>query len=193
MGMAPVIRVVERLLAPLRRRVMLMIGRAVVRLVDDTPRRQRVQLEALSGELLDDVERWQQYGVTSHPPVGSEAVVLALGGMRQHAAAVVVEDAGARTHPAAQVGETRLYTIADGDAPSGARHRVVLSPEPSRGIVLVSRASADVNDVALVSLWSRGGAAAQPVVRMRAGRSQIRISDSQILIRSPRVRFEQVE
>lgn len=204
MGMAPVIRVVERLLAPLRRRVMLMIGRGVVRLVDDTRRRQRVQLEALSGEILDDVERWQQYGFTSHPPVGSEAVVLALGGMRQHAAAVVVEDAPHRLSGRPE-GSVALYTCQDNEWPS--RHRIYLGGGVDREIRIESRQTDRVSAAIIMSSSSPASIRAwvdEPGRRPREtmlslsstslaltrGRSRIEMSDSEIVIRSPRVRYE---
>ena len=204
MGMAPVIRVVERLLAPLRRRVMLMIGRGVVRLVDDTHRRQRVQVEALSGEILDDVERWQQYGFTSHPPVGSEAVVLALGGMRQHSAAVVVEDAPRRLYSRNE-GSVSLYTWRDRQEDSW--HRIYLGDSEDREILIESRgrdrtgakigmASASP---AYIEAWvdEPGRRPREMTLLMTAtsfvlarGRSRIEMSDSEIVIRSPRVRYE---
>ena len=203
MGMAPVIRVVERLLAPLRRRVMLMIGRGVVRLVDDTRRRQRVQVEGFAGEILDDVERWQQYGITSHPPVGSEAVVLALGGMRQHPAAVVVEDAPYRLESQTE-GTVSLYTWRDRGVP---RQRIVLGGGEEREIRIESRredrAGAMIRmssaSPAIIEAWvdEPGRRPRETSLEMTAtsivlarGRSRIEMSDSEIVIRSPHVRYE---
>ena len=111
-----------RLIAPLRRRVLLMVGRAVLTLVDDARRMQTVQVQALAGETLADVERVQQYGLTSHPHPGAECVVVSVGGMRQHPLVVAVDDRRHRPTGLAQ-GEVALYTDEDSD---DAPHRVIL-------------------------------------------------------------------
>lgn len=73
------------------RRVRLMIGRAIVRLVDDAKAVQEMQVDMLADETADGVERMGQYGLTSNPPAGSEAIVLHPGGTRSHAIAIAVE------------------------------------------------------------------------------------------------------
>ena len=116
------IREIVRIVAPIRRRVLLMIGRAVVTLVDDEGGRQAVQLAALAGEVLDNIERFQEYGFSSVPLPGAEGVLLAMAGMRQHSVAVAVEDR--RYRPTGlSPGEVCLYTAEDTDAEP---HRVVL-------------------------------------------------------------------
>ena len=115
-----VTRTVDRLTWPLKRRVLLMVGRAVLLLVDDARKLQSVQVQALQGETLDRVERMQQYGLTSHPHPGAEVLLLSVGGMRQHPVAAAIDDRRHRpTNLAA--GETCLYTDEDGD---DAPHRV---------------------------------------------------------------------
>lgn len=75
----------NRLIQPLRRRVMLMVSRAVIKVVNDAGGIQKLQIVGYDGELLEGVENFQQYGFSSCPPSGSEAVVVALGGNRGHA------------------------------------------------------------------------------------------------------------
>ena len=126
--MADLIRTVRSLTAPLRRRVLLTIGRAVVTLIDDRERRQILQLHALRGEILDRVERFQDYGITSVPlppddAGAAEAVLLAVGGNRQHPLALAVADR--RYRPAGLApGEVCLYTAEDTPAEP---HRVILA------------------------------------------------------------------
>ena len=103
------VRDFQRLAAPLLRRLRLMVGRGVVRLVDDAYGRQRVQVAVLDGELADQIERFQDYGLTSNPPAGSEAIVLNVGGSRDHAVAVCVEDRRFRLR-SLKPGEVALYT-----------------------------------------------------------------------------------
>lgn len=96
-------------LAPLRRRVMLMVGRAVLCAVQDDAKIQRVQISLLEDELRDQVERIQQYGFTSHPHVGAECVAVFVGGNRDHGLVIAVDDKRYRL-TALQRGEVALYT-----------------------------------------------------------------------------------
>ena len=95
------------MLDPLKRRVAMMAARAVVRLVSDDASRQQLQAEILEGELRDNVERAQDYGFTSNPHVGADAIVLCLGGSREQAVAIVVDDRRYRLK--LQPGEVALY------------------------------------------------------------------------------------
>lgn len=90
--MTSLARQLARLLQPLRRKVALMIGRATIRMVDDQGGIQRVQIEALAGETLDRVERFQEYGFTSRPLSGAMAVFAAIAGIRAHSIVLGVED-----------------------------------------------------------------------------------------------------
>jgi len=103
-----VMRQFSRLLDPLRRRLRLMITRGVVKLVSDGLKMQELQLTALAGEVLDGVERVQNYGITSHPHAGAEAVVLNVGGVRSHAVVIAVDDRRYRLKSLA-AGEVALY------------------------------------------------------------------------------------
>lgn len=101
-------RALSRLLAPLRRRVMLSVARGVLRLVADGPRVQEVQIGLLAGETLDGVERFQEYGFSSHPHAGAEAVTVCVGGSRNHALVVAVDDRRFRL-VGQRAGEVALY------------------------------------------------------------------------------------
>lgn len=101
-------RALEKLLGPIKRRVLLMVGRGVVRLVNDSLAVQGVQLTLLQGEVRDGVEHFQPYGLAAHPHPGAEAVVVSVGGSRDHAVAVVVGDRRYRLKALAE-GEVALY------------------------------------------------------------------------------------
>ena len=98
-----------KLLDPLRRRVQLMVGRCIVNLVDDALKMQGVQITLLSDETRDKVERLQNYGFTSNPLPGAEAVALAVGGTRNHAVVVVCDDRRYRLK-GLESGEVAVYT-----------------------------------------------------------------------------------
>ena len=80
------------LLRPLAQRVRGMVRRAVIELVNDALKLQGVQLTLLAGELSGDVERFQEYGFTSVPEPGAEAIVLAVGASRAHLVVVASDD-----------------------------------------------------------------------------------------------------
>jgi phage baseplate assembly protein V len=104
------IRDVQKLLAPLARRLRLIADRAVVTLVNDALQRQNLQLKVLADEGADDVERFQNYGHSSVPPAGSEAVVLGIGGARAGLVAIAVEDKSVRPTDL-EAGDNCLYHL----------------------------------------------------------------------------------
>lgn len=103
-------RDVQKLIAPLWRRVRLIADRAIVTAVTDSFNRQGLQLKVLADETADGVERFQNYGHTSVPPVGSEAIVLGIGGARAGLVAIAVEDKRVRPKDL-EAGDNCLYHL----------------------------------------------------------------------------------
>lgn len=83
----------ERLLAPLKRRIRLSIATGLVKLVNDAGGLQVLQVSGLVGQVGDDVNRYQNYGFTSVPLPGAQGVFLAVGASGEHLVAVAVDDA----------------------------------------------------------------------------------------------------
>ena len=110
-------RDVQKLIAPLWRRVRLIADRAIVTAVTDSFNRQGLQLKVLADEAASDVERFQNYGHTSVPPAGSEAIVLGIGGARAGLVAIAVEDKGVRPKDL-EAGDNCLYHLEG--------HRIIL-------------------------------------------------------------------
>ncbi len=106
--MNSIVRLVAKMISPLRNRVSNMVARAVISSVDDGKKVQAIQLGLLSDETRDDVERFQEYGFTSNPPIDSEAVVVFVGGVREHGLAIGVEDRRYRIRNLAS-GEVAVY------------------------------------------------------------------------------------
>lgn len=100
----------RRLIAPLQRRVALMLGRCVLTAIDDAAKVQRVQLTALRDEVHGDVERFQDYGFTSVPLPGAEAVAVFVAGNRGHGIVVVADDRRYRKTGLAP-GEVAVYDL----------------------------------------------------------------------------------
>lgn len=99
---------ITKLFAPLKRRIQLMLGRCVIMLIDDSKAVQILQIQLLSGELRDNIERFQEYGFTSVPHSGAEALAGFVGGLRAHGIVIAVDDRRYRLK-ALQKGEVALY------------------------------------------------------------------------------------
>ena len=112
----------QRLLGPIWRRIRLLVSRGVLKLVDDSLKLQGVQLGLLGGQPAW-AERFQEYGYTSHPHPGAEAIVAAVGGARSHLAAIAVDDRRYRVTNL-QPGEVCLYTD-EGDEIRMKRGRII--------------------------------------------------------------------
>ncbi len=82
--------------ARLARGISQMVTRAVLSGINDAKGRQTVQAKLLENEVKDDVERIQQFGLSAHPPVGSEAVLLFFNGSRDHAVCIAAENRALR-------------------------------------------------------------------------------------------------
>lgn len=104
------LRHVQRMLAPIYRQIRLMFDRAIVTMVTDSLQRQNLQLKALADEAPDCVERFQNYGMTSVPPAGSEAIIASVGGKRAGLVAIVVEDKSVRPK-GGKTGDVCMYHL----------------------------------------------------------------------------------
>lgn len=109
-------------IATLARRIRLMSARAVVKLVNDGLNVQGLQLGILANE-VSDVQRFQEYGFTSVPQDGAEAVVLSIAGVRSHGIVVATEDGRYRLKNLKQ-GEVALYTD-EGDSIHFKRGKII--------------------------------------------------------------------
>jgi len=94
---------------PFALRIRLIAARAVVHLIDDAAKLQLLQVEVLSGETRDQVERFQEYGYTSCPLPGAEAVALSIDANRNHMVAIKVDDRRYRKTNL-KPGEVAMYT-----------------------------------------------------------------------------------
>lgn len=93
------------------------VGAAIARLVtrgrvlladDSATQYQRLQVRALVGEVFDDIQRLQPFGLYSVPRAGAEVLLLEVGASRDHVVAALVADEQHRPKDAAP-GETGLH------------------------------------------------------------------------------------
>lgn len=114
---------INKLIEPIKRRVLMSVARAVINLVDDSGKIQRQQVAMLEDEVRDQVERVQEYGFTSVPLPGAEAVTLFIGGNRDHGVVIATDDRRFRLKNL-QSGEVAIYTD-EGDKVVFKRGRVI--------------------------------------------------------------------
>lgn len=102
-------RVFARLVAPLARRVRIMVGRCVLEAVDDSKKMQTVKVQVLEGMVREDVEHFQPGGLSHVTPKDAEALFLAVGGSSDHGIAIMASDRTKRPTGMAE-GETKVYS-----------------------------------------------------------------------------------
>ncbi|AWX14277.1 baseplate assembly protein [Mergibacter septicus] len=84
------------------------VFRGKINLVKSTGNIQTVQISALADETLTDVEFMQQFGFTSVPPAGTEAVIVPVGGKTTHSIVIATENGSFRVK-ALKNGEVAIY------------------------------------------------------------------------------------
>jgi len=99
---------IQRLLAPLKRKIFLLLGRAILTAIKNTEGTMMIQVTGLKGETITDVEKLSEYGFESRPRVGAESLVLFLNGNRDQGVALNVHDRRYRPTDLAD-GDSRLY------------------------------------------------------------------------------------
>lgn len=125
----------HHLLRPLANRIANLAARAVVTLVDDARKLQLLQIGVLADETLDEAERFQEYGFTSVPVAGAEAVVVFPNGDRGHPLVVAVDDR--RYRPTGlQPGEVAVYHKDGAIVKFTTAGDVVVSPKAGRSVLL---------------------------------------------------------
>jgi len=113
----------KRLIRPIQKKLMLLIGRAIVLAITNSGEYQVVKVRAGAGSALDNVHRVQEYGLDSYPEVTdtTEALLLSPSGNREAAVVINIMDREKRPTDLAE-GEVCLYTKDD----NGGSHRIHL-------------------------------------------------------------------
>lgn len=117
-----------RLLEPLRQRIALMVRRAVISLVKDENPVQTVQLKMFTGECRSGVERIQEYGLSTVPPAGAQAVAVCVDGECGHELVTATDDRRYRPRNLPD-GSVMLYTKANRKDGADTEHHWFLDPE----------------------------------------------------------------
>ncbi|MFM0135103.1 phage baseplate assembly protein V [Caballeronia grimmiae] len=92
----------------LARRIRLFVSRAVISFVDDTRPVQYLQARINALETVGDIPRYVEYGLSSNPPIGSEALVVFGNGERTNGIVIATSNATYRVTALAS-GEVVLH------------------------------------------------------------------------------------
>lgn len=103
------IETIKKLLQPVQRRVMNMLARGIIEATYDDKELQRLQVTLLADEVMDKVERLEEYGLSSRPLPGAEVLMASVGGDRSNGIVIRVADRRYRIKNMA-AGEVALYT-----------------------------------------------------------------------------------
>ena len=99
----------QRLIRQVKNKLALLVGRAVLLAVNDSGQKtQRLKLALLADEVCTDVERFEEYGFSTYPLEGAEAVAAFLNGNRDHGIVLCVHDRRHRPQDMEE-GEVRMY------------------------------------------------------------------------------------
>ena len=102
----------KRLIRPLQNKIFLLLGRAILKAIDNSEGTQKIQVIALSGETITGMERFQEYGFETYPFTEAEVAAIFLNGNRSHGIALCVHDRRYRPKDLVE-GEVAVYTDED--------------------------------------------------------------------------------
>ena len=106
----------KRLIAPLRQKIFLLLGRGILKAINNSEGTQKIQITVLDGEVITNMERFQEYGFETYPFSDSEILAIFLNGNRDHGIALCIHDRRYRPKDLSE-GEVALYTDEDVSAP----------------------------------------------------------------------------
>jgi phage baseplate assembly protein V len=118
----------DRELAQIIRRLDMMVARGASSGITDGAAMQTMQADFLEGEAIDDLERFQSFGVTSVPPAGSDVLAVFIGGNRDQGVVLAINDRGSRP-TGLKAGETMIYNAAEVRILLNADGELVIKPK----------------------------------------------------------------
>jgi len=95
-------------LGRITRRTLLALARGAITLVDDTQKVQKLQVRLNALEVIPDVPRFAEYGLTSNPPTGTQAVIAFKNGDRNDGIVIATSNAKYRM-TALATGEVAIH------------------------------------------------------------------------------------
>lgn len=100
---------IKRRIFGLLRRVQLSIAKVTLSGVSNSDKRQILQVEVMDDEKYSDIDRYEDYGMTSYPPSGSDGVGVCIGGGREGLVVIKMDHTDHRPNDLVE-GEMCIYT-----------------------------------------------------------------------------------
>lgn len=100
-----VIKIISRTIAPIKRKILLMVAHGIMEEIKDSGPLQLAQATYLEGETKDSIRVMHYFGFSSNAPVGSECVAVSVGGNRESSVIIATENR-----------DYRIKDLAPGDA-----------------------------------------------------------------------------
>ena len=98
----------SKFIDPIKRKIYLMVGRAILTAVNNSGKTQMIQVTGLKDETISDIERMQEYGFETYPKKDAEATINFINGNRDHGLVICVSDRRYRPTDLSE-GEVRIY------------------------------------------------------------------------------------
>lgn len=98
----------KRLIAPIKTKIFLSLGRGILKAINNTEGTQKIQVVALKDEIINNMERFQEYGFETYPLADSQVAAIFLNGNRDHGLALCVHDRDQRPQDLVE-GEVCVY------------------------------------------------------------------------------------
>lgn len=122
----------KRLIRPVKNKIFLLIGRSILKAMDNTGTSQKVQITVLNGETISDIERMQEFGFDSVPVVNTaDGVALFMNGNRDQSIVIKLQNKNLRPTDLVE-GESAMYSKID----KTNRHRVHCKEDGSTDILV---------------------------------------------------------
>lgn len=121
--MSNMLDIIEFATRNIKSRLLLLLGRGIIKAIDETGGLQKLQCSLLNGETTNGIERMGEYGLSSYPLPDGEVLVGFLGGNRDHGIVVATEDRRHRIKHTNE-GDVAIYTYENTGNATG--HRILL-------------------------------------------------------------------
>ena len=111
MKIEDIVKIVNRIMTPWKRRILLTIGRGILLAAKDDKDIQLIQGSFLQDEVKDDVESMAHFGFSSRPPKNSDVIAVSVGANREHLVIIASESREFR-HKQLDEGDSVFYNKA---------------------------------------------------------------------------------
>lgn len=103
-----VIKIISKVIAPLKRKILLSVAHGLIEATKDDGPIQLVQATFLADETKNDVRKMHHFGFSSNAPAGSELIAVSVAGNREAAVIIASENREFR-HKGLDEGDAIIY------------------------------------------------------------------------------------